>query len=73
VLAHTRGAQASAALHPKLRAPSSALLHEPLTWAAIAAVLGSAVALAGTLSWLVWEGLLSRAPGPIPVPPWLAS
>ncbi len=72
-LAYTGGVQASAAPEPTVRAPSAALLREPLTWAALAAVLGSAVALAGTLSWLVWEGLLSRSPGPIPVPPWLAS
>jgi predicted ester cyclase len=49
------------------------LLREPLTWAALAALVGSAVALAGTLFWLGWESMLSSSPGPIPVPPWLAS
>ena len=49
------------------------LLREPLTWAALAALVGNAVALAGTLSWLAWESMLSTSPGPIPVPPWLAS
>jgi predicted ester cyclase len=44
-----------------------------LTWAAILAFVGSAVALAGTLSWLGWQSVLSTSPGPIPVPPWLAS
>ena len=73
MLAYTRGVQASAAPEPKLRAPSSALLREPLTWAALAALLGSALALAGTLSWLGWASVLSRSPGPIPVPPLLAS
>ena len=73
MLAYTGGVQASAAPEPKLRAPSPALLREPLTWAAIAALLGSALALTGTLSWLGWESVLSRSPGPIPVPPWLAS
>jgi predicted ester cyclase len=72
-LAYTGGVQASAAPEPTVRAPSPALLREPLTWAALAALLGSAVALAGTLSWLGWESVLSRSPGPIPVPPWLAS
>jgi predicted ester cyclase len=51
----------------------SSLLREPLTWAAIAALVGTTVALAGTLSWLVWESALSASSGPIPVPPWLAS
>ena len=73
MLAYTRGVQASAAPEPKSRAPSSALLREPLTWAALAALLGSALALAGTLSWLGWASVLSRSPGPIPVPPLLAS
>ena len=73
MLAYTGGVQASAAPEPKLRAPCPALLREPLTWAAIAALLGSALALTGTLSWLGWESVLSRSPGPIPVPPWLAS
>ena len=49
-LAYTGGVQASAAPEPTVRAPSPALLREPLTWAALAALLGSAVALAGTLS-----------------------
>jgi predicted ester cyclase len=49
------------------------LLREPLTWAALVALVGSAVALAGTLSWLGWQSLLNTSPGPIPVPPWLAS
>jgi predicted ester cyclase len=48
-------------------------LREPLTWAAIAALAGTAVALAGTLSWLIWESALSASSGPISVPPWLAS
>ena len=65
--------QASNTPEPNVRAPSSALLREPLTWAAFAALLGSAVALAGTLSWLGWESVLNRATGPIPVPPLLAS
>ena len=43
-----------------------------MTWAALAALVGTAVALAGTLSWLAWESLLSSSSGPIPVPPWLA-
>jgi len=71
--AYTRGVKASSTPKPKVRAPSSALLREFLTWAALAALLGSVLALAGTLTWLGWEGLLSRSPGPIPVPPWLAS
>jgi predicted ester cyclase len=50
-----------------------ALLREPLTWAAIAAQVGTTVALAGTFSWLAWESALNASSGPIPVPPWLAS
>jgi predicted ester cyclase len=65
--------QAPATLDPTIRASSLELLREPLTWAALAALVGSAVALAGTLSWLGWESMLSSSPGPIPVPPWLAS
>jgi predicted ester cyclase len=49
------------------------LLREPLTWSALMALVGSAVALAGTFSWLGWQSILSTSPGPIPVPPWLAS
>ena len=56
-----------------VRPPYSALLREPLTWAAIAALAGNAVALAGTLSWLVWENALNASSGLISVPPWLAS
>jgi predicted ester cyclase len=56
-----------------VRPSYSALLREPLTWAAIAALAGTTVALAGTLSWLAWESLLSASSGTIPVPPWLAS
>jgi hypothetical protein len=41
MLAYARGVQASAALHPKLRALSSALLRKPLTWAALVALLGA--------------------------------
>ncbi len=51
----------------------STLAREPLTWAGLSALVGSAVALAGTLSWLGWVSILSASPGPIPVPPWLAS
>ncbi len=36
-------------------------------------MVGSAVALAGTLSWLAWERIINASSGPIPVPPWLAS
>lgn len=71
-MAYTGVVRASATPEPTVRAPSSALLREPLTWAAIAALLGIAVALAGTLSWLGWESVLGSSPGPIPVPPWLA-
>ena len=60
-------------VEPTLRASSSALLREPLTWAAVLALIGSAVALAGTLSWLGWQSALAASPGPIPVPPRLAS
>jgi predicted ester cyclase len=56
-----------------VRPSYSALLREPLTWAAIAALAGTTVALAGTLSWLIWESVISASSGPIPVPPWLAS
>ena len=72
-LAYTEGVEAPATLDPTVRASASALLREPLTWAALAALVGSAVALTGTLSWLGWESMLSTSPGPIPVPPWLAS
>ena len=66
--------EASTTLDPTVvRASSSALLREPLTWAALLALVGSAVALAGTLSWLGWQSVLSTSPGPIPVPPLLAS
>src|SRR5215217_5505706 len=57
----------------RVRPSCSALLREPFTWAAIAALAGTAAALAGTLSWLIWESALSAASGPISVPPWLAS
>lgn len=60
-------------LDPTVRPSFWALLQEPLTWAAIAALFGSTVALAGTLSWLAWESILNASSGPIPVPPWLAS
>ena len=43
-----------------------------MAWAAISALVGSAMALGGTLSWLGWQSILSTSPGPIPVPPWLA-
>jgi predicted ester cyclase len=56
-----------------VRPSYSALLQEPLTWAAIAGMVGTTVALAGTLSWLAWENTLSTTSGLIPVPPWLAS
>lgn len=36
-------------------------------------MVGTTVALAGTLSWLAWENTLSTTSGLIPVPPWLAS
>jgi predicted ester cyclase len=65
--------EAAAAHDPAVRASSSALLREPLTWAAIAALVGTTVGLAGTLSWLAWEGMLNTSTGPIPVPPLLAS
>ena len=54
-------------------ASSSAVLRKPLTWAAIAAFIGTVAGLAGTLSWLAWEGMLHTSTGPIPVPPLLAS
>jgi predicted ester cyclase len=63
----------AAAHDPAVRRFSSALLREPLTWAAIAAFVGTSVGLAGTLSWLAWEGMLNTSTGPIPVPPLLAS
>jgi predicted ester cyclase len=56
-----------------VRPSYSALLRESLSWAAIAAMVGTTVALAGTLSWLAWENTLSTTSGLIPVPPWLAS
>src|ERR687893_262251 len=65
--------EAAAAHDPAVRRSSSALLREPLTWAAIAAFVGTSVGLAGTLSWLAWEGMLNTSTGPIPVPPLLAS
>ncbi len=55
-----------------VRPSYAALLREPLTWAAIAALFGTTVALAGTLSWLAWESVLNASSGPIPVPPWPA-
>jgi len=58
---------------PVVQASSSSLLREPLTWAALLALVGSTVALAGTLSWLSWESILNTSPGPIPMPPLLAS
>ena len=72
-LPYTGGVQASATLDPTIRASSSEWLREPLAWAALLALVGSAVALAGTLSWLGWQSVLNASPGPIPVPPWLAS
>ncbi len=63
----------AAAQDPAVRRFSSALLREPLTWAAIAAFVGTSIGLAGTLSWLAWEGMLNTSTGPIPVPPLLAS
>jgi predicted ester cyclase len=65
--------KAAAAQDPAVRRFSSALLREPLTWAAIAAFVGTSIGLAGTLSWLAWEGMLNTSTGPIPVPPLLAS
>jgi predicted ester cyclase len=56
-----------------VRPSYSALLREPLTWTATAALAGTAMALAGTLSWLIWESAPSASSGPISVPPWLAS
>jgi predicted ester cyclase len=56
-----------------VRTSYSALFREPLSWAAIAAFVGTAVGLAGSLSWLAWEGMLNASTGPIPVPPSLAS
>ena len=65
--------EAAAARDPGVRASSSVLLRELLTWAAIAAFVGTTVSLTGTLSWLAWESRLSTSTGPIPVPPLLAS
>jgi predicted ester cyclase len=72
-LPYTGGVQAFATLDKTIRASSSELLREPLTWAALVALVGSAMALSGTFSWLGWQSMLSTSPGPIPVPPWLAS
>jgi predicted ester cyclase len=63
----------AAAHNPAVWASSSAVLREPLIWAAIAAFVGTTVGLAGTLSWLAWKGMLNTSTGPIPVPPLLAS
>jgi predicted ester cyclase len=65
--------EASTTLDPTVRVSSLTLLREPLTWAALVALVGSTVALAGTLSWLGWESLLNTSSGPIPMPPLLAS
>jgi predicted ester cyclase len=72
-LPYTGGVQAFATLDKTIRASSSELLREPLTWAALVALVGSAMALSGTFSWLGWQSMLSTSPGPIPMPPWLAS
>ena len=58
---------------PEVQSSSSPILREPLTWAAIAALVGTTISMAGTLSWLAWEGMLHTSTGPIPVPPLLAS
>ncbi len=58
---------------PEVQSSSSPILREPLTWAAIAALVGTTIGMAGTLSWLAWEGMLHTSTGPIPVPPLLAS
>src|SRR3712207_3220900 len=63
----------AAAHNPAVWESSSAVLREPLIWAAIAAFVGTTVGLAGTLSWLAWKGMLNTSTGPIPVPPLLAS
>ena len=65
--------KAAAAHDPAIRASSSAVLREPLTWAAITAFIGTTLGLAGTLSWLAWGSMLNTSTGPIPVPPLLAS
>lgn len=58
---------------PEVQSSYSPILREPLTWAAIAALVGTTIGMAGTLSWLAWEGMLHTSTGPIPVPPLLAS
>ena len=65
--------EASTTLDPTVRVSFLTLLREPLTWAALVALVGSTVALAGTFSWLGWESLLNTSSGPIPMPPLLAS
>src|SRR5215211_9088266 len=58
---------------PEVQSSYSLILREPLTWAAIAALVGTTIGMAGTLSWVAWEGMLHISTGPIPVPPLLAS
>ncbi len=65
--------ETSTTLDKTFRMSLSTLVREPLAWAALLALVGSAVALAGTLSWVGWVSILSASHGPIPVPPWLAS
>ena len=67
--------EAAATLDPTVRTPPSALLREPLAWAALAAFVGSAVGLAGTFAWAAWEVSLGAYEplGPMPSPPLLAS
>src|ERR671912_316096 len=72
-LTYTDRVEALTTLDPTVRASSFTLLREPSTWAALVALVGSTVALAGTLSWLGWESLLNTSTGPIPMPPLLAS
>src|SRR5918997_3049880 len=65
--------EVAAGYHPEVQSSYSPILREPLTWAALAALVGTTIGMAGTLSWLAWEGMLHTSTGPIPVPPLLAS
>ena len=67
--------EAATTLDPIVRASPAALLREPLAWAALAACVGSAVGLAGTVVWAAWEGSLGvyEPLGPTPSPQLLAN
>ena len=67
--------EAATTLDPTVRASPAALLREPLAWAALTALIGSGVGLAGTFAWVAWEESLGAYEplGPRPSPPLLAS